>query len=335
MESYSLLIRVVSALFVSFLLGVILSPIVISAARKLKAVQPILTYIDQHAEKRGTPTFGGFIFLLPAVFVSIAFLWTDGLSVGMIAMLVTLSFSVIGFLDDYIKIKTKDNMGLRPYQKILGQIAIAIIVAVYAYKSEAIGSRVYIPFLSKPIDFGFWYIPFAVFVYLALSNCVNLTDGVDGLASNCSVVYLLTFEVIFLYSAFVSGGEGTLAVFTASLLGGVIAFLLFNTNKAQIFMGDTGSLALGGASAAIALFSGQPFLILLVGIMYVVSGISIILQVSYFKVTHGKRIFLMAPYHHHLEKKGWSEARICTLYATVTFLMGLIAILSVVSGHAV
>lgn len=335
MENYSLLIRVVSALFVSFFLGVLLSPIVISAARKLKAGQPILTYVEQHADKRGTPTFGGFIFLIPAVLVTIAILWSDGLSIGMIAMLVMVSFSVIGFLDDYIKIKTKDNMGLRPYQKILGQIAVAIIVALYAYKSEAIGSRVYIPFYAVPIDLGIWYVPFAAFVYLALSNCVNLTDGVDGLASNCSAVYLLTFEVIFLYSAFEAEGESTLPIFTASLLGGVIAFLLFNTNKAKIFMGDTGSLALGGASAAIALFSGQPFLILLVGIMYVLSGISIILQVAYFKVTHGKRIFLMAPYHHHLEKKGWSEARICTLYATVTFLMGLIAILSVVSRHAV
>lgn len=334
MESYSLLIRAVSALFISFFLGVLLAPIVISAARKLKAGQPILTYVEQHAEKRGTPTFGGFIFLIPAVFVTIAFLWSDGLSIGMIAMLVMVSFSVIGFLDDYIKIKTKDNMGLRPYQKILGQIAIAIIVALYAYKSEAIGSRVYIPFYAVPIDLGIWYVPFAAFVYLALSNCVNLTDGVDGLASNCSVVYLLTFEVIFLYSAFSAGGD-TLAIFTAALLGGVIAFLLFNTNKAKIFMGDTGSLALGGASAAIALFSRQPLLILFVGIMYVLSGISIILQVAYFKVTHGKRIFLMAPYHHHLEKKGWSEARICTLYAIVTFLMGLIAILSVVNRHAV
>ncbi len=332
MNTFGLLISVCIALLTSFFAGMVLAPLVIASAKKLKAKQPILGYVSQHAQKAGTPTFGGFIFLIPSLLTTAAFCFGKGLSIGLIASFVMLSFAVLGFLDDFIKIKTKDNMGLRPYQKIIGQVAIALIVAVYAYRSDSIGSAVYVPFYGKAVDFGVFYIPFAAFIYLALSNCVNLTDGVDGLASNCSLVYLFTFGVVLFMYAFTSGADETLLVFVFSLIGGVLAFLLFNTNKAEIFMGDTGSLALGGASAAIALFSKQPFLILFVGIMYIVSGITIILQVGYFKLTHGKRIFLMAPYHHHLEKKGYGEAKICNIYSTVTLIMGVLAIISVAVG---
>ena len=332
MDTFACTVRALTALIISFFVGLILSPLVISGARKLKAGQPILTYVEQHASKAGTPTFGGLIFIVPAVLTTVAFTFRDGITVGLIAAFVMCAFAVLGFLDDFIKIKTKDNLGLRPYQKIVGQVAIAIIVAFFAYKSADIGSAVYLPFYGNPVDFGVWYVPFAAFVYLALSNCVNLTDGLDGLASNCSLWYLATFAGV-LFMSTLTSASASLIVFVCALLGGVLAFLLFNTNKASIFMGDTGSLALGGASAAIALFSKQPFLILFVGIMYVVSGISIIMQVTYFKITHGKRIFLMAPYHHHLEKKGYSEAKICNVYATVTFLMGVLAILSVAVGQ--
>ena len=305
-----------------------MSPLVINAARKLKVGQPILSYVEQHAAKQGTPTFGGFIFLLPAFLVTIIFTLGEGLSVGLIASIVMISFAVLGFLDDFIKIKTKDNMGLRPYQKVIGQISIAVIVSVYAYRQPTIGSGVILPFFGSTLDIGIWYIPFAAFVFLALSNCVNLTDGIDGLASNCSVVYFVTF-VIVMFLDEVSSGTDSLILFSSAMIGGLLAFLLVNTNKASIFMGDTGSMALGGASAAVALFSRRPLLVLFVGIMYVVSGISIILQVAYFKITHGKRIFLMSPYHHHLEKKGMSEAQICNIYATVSVLMGVLAIISV------
>lgn len=305
-----------------------MSPLVINAARKLKVGQPILSYVEQHAAKQGTPTFGGFIFLLPAFLVTMIFTFGEGLSVGLIASIVMISFAVLGFLDDFIKIKTKDNMGLRPYQKVIGQISIAVIVSVYAYRQPTIGSGVILPFFGLTLDIGIWYIPFAAFVFLALSNCVNLTDGIDGLASNCSVVYFVTF-VIVMFLDEVSSGTDSLILFASAMIGGLLAFLLVNTNKASIFMGDTGSMALGGASAAVALFSRRPLLVLFVGIMYVVSGISIILQVVYFKITHGKRIFLMSPYHHHLEKKGMSEAQICNIYATVSVLMGVLAIISV------
>ena len=325
-------IRALSALILSFFSALLLAPLVISGAKRLKAGQPILSYVEQHAGKAGTPTFGGLIFLVPCFLTTLALSISEGLSIGVIAAFVMLSFAVLGFLDDFIKIRTRDNQGLRPYQKIVGQAAIAVIVAIYAYKTPSIGSAVYLPFYGKEVDFGVWYIPFAVFLYLALANCVNLTDGLDGLASGCSVVYLFVYAVVICLSISLSDGEGTLLVFDLALVGGLLAFLLFNTNKASIFMGDTGSLALGGASAVVALFSKQPFLVLFVGIMYVVSGISIIMQVVYFKATHGKRIFLMAPFHHHLEKKGLSEAKICAIYTTITLLMGVLAVIATMVG---
>ena len=326
------IVRALSALIVSFLSALLFSPIVISGAKKLKAGQPILSYVEQHAAKAGTPTFGGLIFLLPCFLTTLAFGVSDGLSIGLIAAFVMLSFAVLGFLDDFIKIRTHNNMGLRPYQKIVGQAAIAVIVAFYAYKTPSIGSAIYLPFYAGAVDFGVWYIPFAVFLFLALANCVNLTDGLDGLASGCSVVYLFVYAVVIVLSLVSAEGDSSLLIFDMALTGGLLAFLLFNTNKASIFMGDTGSLALGGASAVLALFSKQPILVPIVGIMYVVSGISIIMQVSYFKLTHGKRIFLMAPFHHHLEKKGLGEAKICAIYTTITLFMGVFAIIATILG---
>lgn len=327
-----IIIRALAALIFAFISALILSPIVLSVARRLKAGQPILTYVEQHRSKAGTPTFGGFIFLLPAFLVTLALSTHERAGVGIVASCVMLSYAVLGFLDDFIKIKTKDNLGLRPYQKIIGQAAIALIVAFYAYRSSEIGSCVYFPFYSKAVDLGVWYIPFASFIYLALSNCVNLTDGLDGLATSCSVPYLFSYAVVLVILLAQNLIAPSLLTFTGALLGGLLAFLLHNSNKASIFMGDTGSMGLGGALAAIALFSREPFLVPISGIMFVVSGISIMVQVVYFKVTGGKRIFLMAPYHHHLEKKGLSEAKICAIYAVVSIVMGIVSILSVIVG---
>ena len=326
-------VRALCALLASFAGALLLSPLILRLAKRLKAGQPILCYVEQHAAKAGTPTFGGFIFLLPTFLFTLAFSFEEGLGVGLIASFVMLSYAVLGFLDDFIKIKTKDNLGLRPYQKIVGQAAIALIVAFYAYRSPEIGSAVYLPFYSKAVNFGGWYVPFACFIYLALSNCVNLTDGLDGLATGCSLSYLFTFAVVLTLCAAKGIATPSLLTFCMALAGGLLAFLLFNSNKALIFMGDTGSLGLGGALAAIALFSKQPFLVPIVGITFVISGISIIIQVLYFKVTGGKRVFLMAPYHHHLEKKGLSEAKICAIYSVVSGVMGVLAILSVVVGQ--
>ena len=326
-------LRALIALLLSFIVALLLSPLVIASAKRLKAGQPILSYVSQHAGKAGTPTFGGFIFLIPTFIVTIILSIGELPSVGFIAALVMLSYAVLGFLDDFIKIKTKENLGLRPYQKIIGQASIALIVVLYAYRSSEIGSAVYFPFYGQAIDFGVWYIPFAAFIYLALSNCVNLTDGLDGLASGCSVVYLFTFSMILILEISCGIASSSLLTFCGALIGGLLAFMLYNTNKASIFMGDTGSLALGGACAAVALFSKQPFLVPICGIMFVLSGISIMIQVLYFKLTKGKRVFLMAPYHHHLEKKGLSEAKICAIYSITSIVMGVVAIMSVLVGQ--
>ena len=330
--NYVFLVRALCALFLSFIFALVLSPIVLRAARKLKAGQPILSYVEQHAAKAGTPTFGGFIFLIPTFFVTIVMTLQEKPGVGLVAALVMMSYAVLGFLDDFIKIRTKDNLGLRPYQKIIGQALIALIVSFYAYRSGEIGRYVSVPFYPEPIDFGIWSIPFACFICLALSNCVNLTDGLDGLATGCSLSYLFSFSVIIVLGVIYGNVASSLLTFSFALIGGLLAFLVYNTNKAAIFMGDTGSLGLGGACAAVALFSGQPLLVPFCGIMFVVSGISILLQVFYFKVTKGKRIFLMAPYHHHLEKKGLSEAKICAIYTVGSIVMGVVAVISVIVG---
>ncbi len=327
------LVRALCALLLSFIVATIFAPLVLRLARRLKAGQPILSYVEQHAAKAGTPTFGGFIFLLPSFFVTLAFSLHEKMGVGSVAAFVMLSYAVLGFLDDFIKIKTKDNLGLRPYQKIVGQAAIALIVSIYAFRSPDVGSSVYLPFYDRAVDFGYWYIPFACFIFLALSNCVNLTDGLDGLASGCSLGYLAAFALVLLVMISSGVASSSLLTFTTALIGALLAFLLFNSNKASIFMGDTGSLGLGGACAAVALFSKQPFLVPICGIMFVVSGISIIIQVAYFKLTKGKRVFLMAPFHHHLEKKGMSEAKICAIYSVVTIVMGVVAVLSVIVGQ--
>ena len=325
-------LRTLSAPILSFLLALLSAPLVIGAAKRLKAKQPILFYVEQHAAKAGTPTFGGLIFLFPAFVTTAIFTANTGWSIGLVAAFVMMAFAVLGFLDDYIKIKTGNNLGLKPYQKIIGQASIALIMAFFAYRSPFIGSKIYFPFYAKEVDFGILYIPFAGFLFLALSNCVNLTDGLDGLASSCSIVYLLTYAVVLVIALLCGANDQGLLIFDLALCGALFSFLLFNTNKASIFMGDTGSLGLGGACAAIALFSRQPFLVPIVGIMFVVSGISIIVQVAYYKISHGKRVFLMAPFHHHLEKKGYGEAKICAIYAIISVMMGLLAILSVVVG---
>ncbi len=319
------------ALATSFIAALCVAPLVIRLMKKLKAGQVILGYVEQHSAKSGTPTMGGFIFILPVAVVTLAFGYGK---LSLVAVLTMLGYGLLGFLDDFLKIKTQNNLGLKPYQKIIGQLGIALIIGIFCYKNPVVGGSINLPFTDKVWDLKWWYVPFTVLVYVATTNAVNLTDGLDGLAGSVSAVYFLGFFAIafaatqslnfygqVLDEAEVSG----MAVFAASLVGGVCAFLWFNFNPAQIMMGDTGSLALGGAAASIAVFTKNPLLILLSGIMFVVSCISVILQVLYFKLTK-KRIFLMAPLHHHLEKKGLSEGKIVCRYTVVTLLFSVLSL---------
>lgn len=319
------------AAWVAFAVGMILAPIVIKLASKLKAGQVVLGYVEQHKSKSGTPTMGGIIFILPIVLSTLLFGYSE---INLVAVSTTVAYAILGFLDDFIKVRFKQNLGLRAYQKLIGQFGIAALVAIYAYKSPFVGSEIYLPLSDKTFDLKGWYVPFAMLVLIASTNAVNLTDGLDGLAGSVSVVYFAVFSVIILLLSSALDGYGrtieakelsTLTVFCGAAIGGVSAFLWRNANPAEIMMGDTGSLALGGAVAALGLFSKSPLLIPFAGIMYVVSCISVIMQVAAFKLT-GKRIFKMSPFHHHLEKCGVKEQKIVWWYVIVTLIFGLAAI---------
>jgi phospho-N-acetylmuramoyl-pentapeptide-transferase len=279
----------------SFGVTMLAAPSVVKLMKKLKASQTVLGYVEQHSHKTGTPTLGGVLFVVPTIALTLLFGYSK---LSLVASATLFAYAVLGFLDDFLKIKNRQNLGLRAYQKVIGQVGIAVIVAWFCYTDASIGSAVRLPFSDKLFDMGVWYLPFTVFVYLAVTNSVNLTDGLDGLAGFTSLVYLLVFCVI----GISQGVNIGLIVFITALIGGLSGFLWQNAYPAKIMMGDTGSLALGGAAATVAVFSKNPLLIPLVGIMFVVSSISVILQVASFKL-RGKRIFLMSPYHHHLEKK--------------------------------
>lgn len=228
-------------------------------------------------------------------------------------------------------------MGLKAYQKIIGQVGVAVIATVYCYKNFFIGTVVRLPFSDATIDLQWWYIPLCLFVYIATTNAVNLTDGLDGLVAKTSsvnflflavIVYVLHYDAKVMGQTFYAKHLESLNYFVGAMLGGMLAFLWQNNYPAKIFMGDTGSLAVGGALASVALFSSNPLIILFVGIMYIVSCISVIVQVMSFKIRK-KRVFLIAPYHHHLEYKGVHENRITGFYALITFIMSGVALISV------
>lgn len=314
-------------LVLSFVLSLLSLPLVINVAKKLKAKQPILKYVEQHKDKAGTPTMGGLGFILPSSIIGIIFA-NNGLNAGRISALATISYCLLGFLDDFLKIKRHDNGGLTPLQKIVGQVGIAGVLGYYSYKN-AVCQNVRIPFTAECVNFGVWIIPFSIVIFLAVANAVNLTDGLDGLAGNTSLVYLLCFVVILFALWDKKIIDLSLLVFVFALIGGIIAFSIFNSKPAKVFMGDTGSLALGGALASVSTFSGNQLIIPIIGIMFVVSCISVIIQVVVFKI-NGKRVFKMAPFHHHLEKCGMSETRIVSLYSAITQIFGSLGVLSVI-----
>ncbi len=292
------------------LVGLLIAPFVISVCRKHKLGQTVLHYVESHSSKSGTPTMGGIIFIFASLASCSVVLWQDSFF-AWTSLLVMVAFGLLGFLDDFIKIHFHQNEGLKPYQKLIGQFTIAIMIAFLIY--YRVGTS--LDFFGLSINLGWGIIPFAIFVFLATVNSVNLTDGLDGLAGGVSLIYLLFFGAILAISGF-----DNLALSSFAVCGGILAFLAFNTYPAKIFMGDTGSLALGGFISCLALFSGKALYLPLMGIMFVLSALSDIIQVVYYKKTK-KRVFLMAPLHHHFEKKGVHENRIVTIYIIVTSLV--------------
>lgn len=312
----NIFIGIICAFAASFALLLLIMPLL----KKLKAGQYILGYVKEHKSKNGTPTMGGLAFIAAIIIVGMCFIgFSDGRT--NLTFAITAGFMIVGFLDDFLKIYHKENEGLKPYQKILFQLAIASVAAAYCYVNKH--TVLYVPFgggLSFDIKWGI--IPLVIFIFLATVNCVNLTDGLDGLAGGTSCAYLLILGLMLCL-------QGTsFAILCFIAVGAIGAFLIFNGNKASIFMGDTGSLALGGLISCLSVFSGNSLYIPLLGIMFVISGISVIVQVIYYKRTR-KRVFLMAPVHHHFQMKGYSESKISYAYFTLTALAGILCLIFV------
>ncbi|MEN8075598.1 phospho-N-acetylmuramoyl-pentapeptide-transferase [Clostridioides difficile] len=317
--------EVTKILILTFVIGVIialiLGPITIPLLRRLKFGQNIREEGPKsHLKKAGTPTMGGIMFILSTTIVML--IMSDSFTdKGMIALYSLIAFGFIGFLDDMLKILKKQSEGLKAWQKMILLLIFAGALSYYGYLNFA--HEVAIPFTAIKIPLGVLYIPFIVLVYAATTNAVNLTDGLDGLASTVSVLVLTFFAVV----SFIMK-EYSLAIFCVALISGLIGFLKFNAYPAKVFMGDTGSLAIGGAIATIAIILEQPLLLFIVGAIYVVETLSVIIQVTSFKLT-GKRVFKMAPIHHHFEQCGWNEVKIVTVFSIITVLLCLIGFFAI------
>lgn len=294
-------------MLISFVLSVIITKFEIPVLKR-KAGQNIREDGPQsHLSKAGTPSMGGIAIIIAASVTTIGAAVMgkiDGLGAAII-LLVFVGFGLIGFFDDYLKVIKKNNLGLRAYQKFGLQTILSVILAVYLANYTEGSTSVYIPFADIYVNFGIWYIPFVVFVVLAMTNAVNLTDGLDGLASGVTAFVSLFFAVAGFTYGIVTG-----AYFCSAMCGACLGFLVFNRNPAKVFMGDTGSLALGGGLAAAAILMKLELLLPIVGLLYVIEALSVVLQVGYFKISGGKRIFKMAPIHHHFEKCGFKEVQV-------------------------
>ena len=295
--------EIVIPVLISFAISLILGPIIIPFLRKLKMGQTErVEGVQSHLKKAGTPTMGGIIFLLAAVITSVFYV-KDYPSVIPVLFL-TLGFGIIGFLDDYLKVVLRRSDGLLAWQKFLLQIVVTGIFAYYIVNYTSVDLAMRIPFWTDHyLDLGWLAIPVMFFVVIGTVNGVNFTDGLDGLASSVTLIVAVFFTVVSI------GTKSGIEPITCAVVGGLMGFLLFNVYPAKVFMGDTGSLALGGFVAGAAYMLQMPLFILLIGLIYLVEVLSVMIQVSYFKATHGKRIFKMAPIHHHFELCGWSGHR--------------------------
>ena len=301
----------------------------VPALRRIKAGQPILKYVKEHESKSGTPTMGGLFFIVPCTVLFFAF---GGLTekIAAFSAAIGLFYMLVGFLDDFIKIKLKHNEGLKPYQKILFQTAIALLGGAFAYSNGL--TAIYLPFTKKAVEVGIFSIFIVASVFIAITNSVNLTDGLDGLCGGVSLCYaafiavIIVLEKEFAFSYIREEETDGLLLLIFALMGGILGFLIFNAPKAKVFMGDTGSLAIGGILGAVSVFSGNTLFVPIIGGAFVWSSLSVIIQVAYFKRTK-RRVFLMAPFHHHLQMKGFTETQISFYYSLYTIITGTVCVI--------
>lgn len=316
------LVTIVLTIALAFTLSALLAPLAIPYLRRMKFGQSIREEgPESHQKKAGTPTMGGLIFLLSILLSTlvVAYFTNTLTTQTVVLLLVLIGFGVLGFLDDFIKVVMKRNLGLTSLQKLIGQIVIAII-AYFLLQLGPFDTAISIPFTTWSIDFGILYVVFIVFWLVGFSNAVNLSDGLDGLVSGTASIAFATFGILA-----VIYNQTDAAIFAFAVTGALLGFLLFNKNPAKVFMGDTGSLALGGALAMLSIILKQELLLLFVGIIFVVETLSVILQVISFK-TRGKRIFKMSPIHHHFELSGWSEIKVVYVFWTIGFIAALVVL---------
>ena len=329
-------VKLISAFVLAFLFSTAFGKYYIPWLRKQKAGQEIKSNGPTwHMSKSGTPTMGGVMFIAAIGFVLLTVGFEgmlNGNYVHIFVYLFALVFGAIGFLDDWEKLKKKQNLGLTAKMKFLLQLAAALVFVLLMRQIGYLSPNLYIPFVDKVISMPEWlYFVFAAFVIVGTVNAVNITDGVDGLASGTSIPVALFFVAV----TYLWGSEYLeLGIFASALVGGLMGFLVYNFNPAQVFMGDTGSLFLGGAVAALAFAFDMPLILITLGIMYIIETLSDIIQVGYFKLSHGKRVFRMAPFHHHLEMGGWTgkkwkEKELFVLFTGISLVFAIISFIGV------
>ena len=316
-------------LIISFVIAIILGLIIIPILKKLKVGQ--IERDDgpkSHLKKQGTPTMGGIIMMITMILsvtgTYVFFSVTGRIDIAnkILPMLIlTLGFGVIGFIDDFKKLVLKNTDGLKPKYKMLGLLIISVAFVIYLIQGAHLGTEIFIPFVKTYIEIPLiLYIPFAIIVILATTNAINLTDGIDGLSSSVSAIIVTTLVIIG-----ISVGLPEVSIFGSIIIGAILGFLVFNLHPAKVFMGDTGSLLLGGVISALALYMKMPLILLIIALVPVLETLSVILQVIYYKKT-GKRLFKMAPLHHHFELSGWKENKVVIIFSTVTLLLCIIGL---------
>lgn len=314
--------QVVIPVLISFGISALLGPVVIPFLKKLKMGQTErVEGVQSHLKKAGTPTMGGVMFLVSTVITALFYVKDYPKIIPVLFL--TLGFGLIGFLDDYLKVVLRRSDGLLAWQKLILQVVVTGIFTFYILNYTDISLTMRIPFWSGHyLDLGWLAVPLLFFAVIGTVNGVNFTDGVDGLASSVTLIVAVFFTVVSI------GLKSGIEPFTCAVVGGLMGFLLYNVYPAKVFMGDTGSLALGGFVAGCAYMMQMPLFILIVGLIYLVEVLSVMIQVTYFKATHGKRIFRMTPIHHHFELGGWSETRVVAVFSIVTAIMCLIGLLA-------
>ena len=325
--------RLILTIIAAFVMAIVFGPVVIPWLRRMKFGQTIYDLGPQsHKKKQGIPTMGGVIFALPALIAALAFAQNDTRwDFLLIAVVCAVGFGLVGFVDDFIKVKLHRSLGLTPKQKLAPQAVIALGLSIWAYKHPLIGSKLIVPFFGVEWDLGWFYIPVMMFILVGTVNSANLLDGLDGLLGGCSLFDFATMALICVLMAGADPANSSnlinTAIFAGAMAGGLLGFQRFNACPASVIRGDVGSIFIGGAQVGICLVTRLSLLLPLIAFAMFVSSLSDIIQMTYFKATHGKRVFRMAPLHHHFELGGMPETRVVSMYYIVTVLLCLLALL--------